>query len=261
MSVVLGKTRCAFLVACAGLASIASAQQVVIGNFEDSTVDGWGTAGGPGNPVLSSVSTGATLGTGALKSVNPQGSFWGPTTGNLIPTFRDALIGATTLQFDLTMIGSEINGGSGSFDGFAQSKEIAVTMFAPDGPDPDTNPDVNIFAQRGNFGALTEVHSLAPHNVGEWNGVDGTRTLIWNLQVVTATDPADGLTKPIGQILANHPEVVDAKIAIVEQFGGGTATVGDGAFFFDRVILNVPEPTTLALAVLAAPAILRRRRV
>lgn len=252
MSVVLGKTRCAFLVACAGLASIASAQQVVIGNFEDATVDGWGTAGGPGNPVLSSVTTGATLGSGALKSVNPQGSFWGPTTGNLIPTHRDALINATSLQFDLTMIGSEINGGSGNFDGFAQSKELAVTLFSPNG--------LNIFAQRGNFGALTEIHNLAPHNVGEWNGVDGTRTLVWNLLAVTATDPADGLTKPVGQILANHPDIVDAKIAIVEQFGGGTATVGDGAFFFDRVILNVPEPTTLALAALAAPAMLRRRR-
>jgi hypothetical protein len=211
--------------------------------------------------VLSQSDIGVTLGSSSMRSVNPQGSFWGPTTGNLVTNNRADLIAAQSLSFDMTLIGVELNGGSGNFDGFAQSKEIAVTLFAPDGPDPDPNPDLNIFAQRSNFGALTETHNLAPHNPGEWNGVDGTRTLTWNLLVVTATDPADGLTKPVGQILANHPEIVEAKIAIVEQLGNATAPVGPGSFFFDNVRLNIPEPATgITLAGLLIPTIAMRRR-
>ena len=247
-----GRVAALLCAAVVGLASVAVGQNVVIGDFEDPGLDAWGTAGGPGSPVLSQSTIGATLGSSSLRSANPQGAFWGPTTGNLVTSFRNELAAAQQLRFDLTMIGTEINGGSGSFDGFAQSKELAVTLFAPSG--------LNIFAQRNSFGALTEISGLPAHNVGEWNGVDGTRTLIWNLRLVTAVDPADGLTKPVGDILANHPEITEAKIAIVQQFGGGTAPVGPGSFFFDNVVLVVPEPTSLALAAISLPALLIRRR-
>jgi hypothetical protein len=54
---------------------------------------------------------------------------------------------------------------------------------------------------------------------------------------------------------------VDAKIAFVEQTGGGTATVGPALFYFDDVQLNsVPEPTMAALVLLGGGLIPIARR-
>lgn len=224
---------------------------VLIAGFEDASLDGWGSVGGPGSPTYSQSNIGVTQGSFSLKSTNPQNGFWGPSSGNLIPVNRDNFINATSLSFDITMIGSEINGGSGSFDGFAQANEISISLFSA------VAPGVNIFAQRGAFGALTDSSGLN----GQWSGVDGTRTHTWNLLAVTAVDPTDGLTKPVGQIAANHPELELIRINLVEQFGNGTATVGPGSFFYDNVRLNViPEPASLALVGLLLPALALRRR-
>lgn len=243
-----------------GLASMSNAAlPAVIGNFETPALDAWGTDGGPGNPVLSQSATGATLGTSSLKAVNPQGSFWGPATGNLIATNRQDLQDAQRLAVDITMIGTEINGGSGSFDGFAQSNEMVITLFGAGlGP---AGSDLNLFIQK-QFGGLAGAGvSDSKNHAAQWAGDDGTRTLVWDLTKFTANDPNTGTTKSVSQFLAAYPGLQDSKIAFVEQFGNGTQTVGPGAFYFDNVVLSaVPEPTSLALLALGAPMLVIRRR-
>jgi hypothetical protein len=246
-------------VAMLGIASPAVAQ-----------LDGWGSDGGPGSPTYGNSTTGATLGVQSLMTTNPQGSFWGPSTPNLVtnPTFRTALINAKYIQYDLTLINQQLNGGS-QFSGFAQNNEMAVQLFSSAG---GTFPaQYSQFVQR-NFAAAAATDTSGQN--GTWSGVDGTRTLKWDLTTFTTQD-TDGSTKTIGQILAAHPDMQDAKIDFVEQLGGGSAP---GNFFWDRVQLldtgnnvlatignfePVPEPGSMALAALAVPPLVvayRRRR-
>jgi hypothetical protein len=91
------------------------------------------------------------------------------------------------------------------------------------------------------------------------------------------TDPVDGQTKNLAQMMVAHPDIQDVKFSFVQQTGGGSP-VGPGSFFYDNVrLLNgsgsslsiignfepVPEPGSLILTALAVPAIIgtiRRRR-
>jgi PEP-CTERM motif len=242
-------------------------------------VDGWGTNGGPGTPPTTYTSQsafGVTLGTNALQATTPQGSFWGPSTGNLVAAgpqnAYSALANATQISFDLTLLSAQINGGSGAFNGFAQSNELAIQLFSAAGGTFPTQ--LNIFEQQ-NFTNAGISDSLG-QNAG-WNGVDGTRTIKFDLTKFTGTD-TDGATKTIGAILLAHPDMQSAQIDFVEQAGNGTTTVGPANFFFDNVRLldsggntlaiignfePVPEPSSIALAALAIPALVgavRRRR-
>lgn len=235
------------------------------------SLDGWGSDGGPGTPVYGNSNTvGVTQGSWSLQTTNPQGSFWGPSTPNFAgtPTLA-ALANATYIQYDLTLINQQLNGGS-QFSGFAQNNEMAVQLFANAGGSFPSQ--YSQFVQR-NFAAANATDSLGQS--GTWSGVDGTRTLRWDLTTFTAPDPVTGTTETIGQILQAHPDMGDVKIDFVQQLGGGTAP---GNFYWDNVQLldasgtplatigsfeGVPEPGTLALAALAVPpviAAIRRRR-
>ena len=248
-----------------GVASSSSAQ-----------VDGWGTDGGPGTPPTTYTSQsafGVTLGTNALQATTNQGGFWGPSTGNLVAAGSQnvyaALRDAKTISFDLTLIGTQINGGS-AFSGFAQGNELAVQLFSnPGGTFPST---LNVFSQK-NFPAANGTDSKG--HAAQWSGDDGTRTITYDLTTFTGTD-TDGMTKTIGAILGAHPDMQDAKIDFTEQIGGGTSTTGN--FFYDNVRLldsagntlatignfePVPEPSSFALAalvVLPLVGAVRRRR-
>lgn len=242
----------AFALVGASLGLVATSHAVLIGDFEDSTLDGWGSDGGPGSPTLSQSTTGVTHGGSSLKSVIAQNSFWGPATGNLITLHRSDLQNATTLSFDLTLNGADLNGGSGSYNGFAQSNEMAITLFSP-----SSGSNLSLFIQK-NWTAAGVSDSLN-QNAG-WNGVDGTRKLTWDLTKFTAVDPTDSQTKTVAQLLAAHSDISDAKIAFVEQFNG-TSAIGPGAMYFDNVSLNpVPEPASMAVLGLGALGLLRRRR-
>lgn len=240
-------------------------------------MDGWGTDGGPANPppvYVSQTAFGVTLDTHALQSINQQGGFWGPSTGNLISQgFLSALQNGTRLTFDLTLLSQQINGGSGNFSGFAQANELAFQVFAPAGT-PSLPNGINLFVQR-NFSTGGGTDTSGQN--ATWSGVDGTRTITFDLSLFTAVDPSDNQTKSIAAILAAHPDIPSAKLDFTQQMGGGSP-VGPGSFFYDNVrILNgsgtslalignfepIPEPTSLILASMAVPGVvmaIRRRR-
>jgi hypothetical protein len=236
-----------------------AALPAVIGNFEDQTLDGWGSVPGPGSPVYSqSTTTGVTLGSGALRATNPQNSFWGPNTGNLVLTNRQDLQDAQRLAFDLTLIGTELSGDGTPFSGFAQSNELAITLFSPnEGPG---GGNLNLFIQKS-FGGLAGAGvSDSLNQAAGWNGVDGTRRLTWDLTKFTANDPNTGTPKSVSQFLATYPGIVEAKIAFVAQAGGGSGTTTN--FYFDNVVLSaIPEPTSLGLlGATGLMLVVRRRR-
>jgi hypothetical protein len=179
-----------------------------------------------------------------------QGGFWGPRSRNLVlnPADRAALIANHTLEYDLTLSGVALSGGNSGYSGFAQSNELAVTMFGDGGA-------FNLFIQRS-FAAGGATDSSGQS--ATWSGVDGTRHITWNLDNFTATDPILGGTKTVSQLIADHPELDEVTIWNVAQTGGD-ASAGNADFFFDSVALT-PEPATLGLAALALPMALRRRR-
>jgi hypothetical protein len=246
----------------------------VVGVSPAQSLDGWGSDGGPGSPIYANSNTvGVTTGLWSLQTTNPQGSFWGPSTPNLVTNDFNALKNATKISFDLTLNNNQLNGGS-PFSGFAQANELAVQLYSNPG---GTAPlGINSFIQR-NFATGNGTDTSGQN--ATWSGVDGVRTITFDLTTFTytnqnnASDPENG--DSLFQILTNHPDLQDAKIDFVEQLGGGSAP---GNFFYDNVRLldgtgntlavlgdfeGVPEPSTLALVGLAVPAIIaaaRRRR-
>jgi hypothetical protein len=256
--------------------AIAGCVVLLAASFAQAQTDGWGLDGGPGSPTYGNSTTiGVTLGTQSLKATTAQGGFWGPSTPNLLNATHalggshlSDLQSATTLEFDLTLINAELNGGTPGFAGFAQSNELSLSVFDSGG---GTLPaaGVNQFIQK-NFVAGGATDSL--NQSGGWNGVDGTRHITWDLTKFTLTDPSDSVVKTVAAFLTAHPDTDAVGINFVEQMGSGLAP---GSMYWDNVRLTgggrnglignfepVPEPTTLALAVIALPAafVFARRR-
>lgn len=238
----------------------------LIGDFEDSTLDGWGTDGGAGSPMLSQSSAfGVTSGSSSLLSQNPHGSFWGPSTGNLAAEgFTSALEQATAIQWDETMIGTEIGGGA-PFSGFFQSNEMYLQIYANVMAGSSLPAGVfNKFIQEN----WTQAGLMdTSGNNAQWSGSDGTRTISYDLTKFTVKDPSDNVTKTAGAFLAAHPDVTfDVKLGPTQQDGLGTAdTGGDGTshVYFDNVQLITPAPEPASLALLSGGAtvlLIRRRR-
>jgi hypothetical protein len=232
---------------------------VVIGDFENGSLDGWQPAPGQsGNPMLSPVPGSTTtppsntLGNDVLQVNVGSGGFWGPISVNLVstPQLRDAFIHATSISYDLTILGNQLNGGAAAgFNGFAQSNEMAI------------NANVaNTFSQRQFNTASGDTDSLG--HTAQWSGADGTRTLSYDLSHFTIADPTSGNTETYQQFVAAHPELTDVRYWFVTQFGGGNAAA-TGNFYLDNVRLtgvNVPEPASMSLLALSACGLLLGRR-
>jgi len=233
-----------------GSAAIGSAQ-TVIGNFETAALDGWGTDGGAGSPTLSQGTTGVTLGSFSLDSVNAQSAYWGPTTGNLVGDMA-AFANSTKLSYDLTLNAQNINGGA--FSGYAQDNALSIQIYSPTA---NAGGVLNLWIQ-ANWSA-NDTDSSGQN--ATWGGVDGTRHLTWNLADFTATDPNTNSTKTVAQFLQTYgSQITDLKIDFVQQVGGGTQA--SDTFFFDNVVLNgsaAPEPVSCTLLGLGALALIRRR--
>lgn len=170
---------------------------------------------------------GATQGGGSLRVSVPQGQnqFWGVRSGNVVDALK---AGATKLTYDLTLIGQELNGGSfsgedNSFNGFAQSNELAVVIAAPGG-----------FIQR-NFSAGGATDSL--NQDAAWNGLDGARTISWDLTRFTSNGMslADFIT-------ANN--ATEARFWFTTQGADSNGNQGPMRFYFDNVVLTAPTGDT-----------------
>jgi hypothetical protein len=109
---------------------------------------------------------------------------------------------------------------------------------------------LNLFLQQNAGAALI---SDSSGQAGGWNGVNGTRTMTWNLNAFTTTDPngffPGTLTAAqIAQDYASIGKLSDIKVNFVQQEGTSSVDVGPGVFYWDNVRLNgVPEPTTIAM--------------
>jgi len=231
--------------------------EVVIGDFENGSLDGWQPAPGQtDNATLSSVLGSTTTppsntrGDSVLKVTVNSGGFWGPISGNLVstPDLRNAFIHATSISYDLTLIGSELSG-SATFNGFAQSNEMTI------------NSNVNgTFSQHPFTASAGDTDSLGLG--AQWGGMDDTRTLTYNLANFTVTDPTTKAMESYQQYVASHPELTDVRFWFVTQFGNGNAA-STGNFYFDNVVLNgvsIPEPAPIGVLGLSASLLLLRRR-
>ena len=193
-------------------------------------LDGFEDVSNPPDTVLSlATAHGVTSPGGALRVDVPQGqnAFWGFRSPNVVTALQ---AGATTLTYDMTLIGQELNGGSfgeppsedNSFNGYAQSNELAVVIAAPTGG----------FIQR-NFmtGGATD-SLMGPERAGQWGGQDGTRTITWDLTQFTATDGsslADFIT-------ANN--ATEARFWFPTQGGDSNGNQGPMRFYFDNFFLS-----------------------
>ena len=236
----IGRVRVkAFVSAAAAAAALGMA-----GASHAAGLDGWSDApdGGALEPdtVLTPVTdVGVTNGSGALRVEVPNGVgvFWGPMTGNVGAALA---AGATTLSFDLTLINVELNGGSfgggedNSFNGYAQSNELAVVVA--------TNAPGNFIQRNFTSGNATDTSGQA----GQWRGVDGARTITWDLTTFTA-----GGMSVADYMAANN--ATDAYIWFPTQAQDSNGHVGPARFYFDNVKLLGPGQTETLIGDFETP--------
>jgi hypothetical protein len=265
-----------------GMAGVSAHADTVIGNFEDSTLDGWGSDGGPGSaqvppPSYSQSTTGVTLGSNSVAVSQPAGSnnFWGPSTGNLVSEgYLTALETASRLNYDMTMYGSDIFTEDNT-PSFAQGNELGIEISWSSGGGLTTNGST--FLQQNvasNHGNATDSLMATQSSAGQYNGVDGTRTLSWDLSKFSLTVTGFG-THNFRQFLTMFAtQIGDVKFDLVQQVGDDSSdshnygTDSDGnpilsappdTFFYDNVRL-VPEPVSIGGLALMSLLGLRRRK-
>ena len=255
------------------------ARATAIGDFENISLDssfpldGWGSDGGEGSqnfppaltPTLYAQSIiGATLHSHSLQATQGSDEFWGPSTGNLATEgFLGAFSSASKLSYDLTMISADMFTGDNSASGnFAQSPEIAIEMKWNAGGTLASSGDVGSIKDKLTGGATDSLMPNAPI-VGEWNGVDGTRTITWDLTKFKLTDPSTNTSVTYAQFIAAHPaQISDLRIDFSVQIGDVSVN-GDqapGSMFFDNVQLLVPEPASIGLLGFWSVLCQRRRK-
>jgi hypothetical protein len=190
---------------------------VVIGDFENGSTDGWIS---PQESIASVMGKGNTLGNSSL-GVTLLGGFWGMQSPNLV-AHRSDFLQATFLSMDMTFIQADLQGGQ-----YAQTKEVAL------------HDSSGAFVQRqiatGAAGALDTDSLMPAATAGQWQGQDGTRTLKFNLNTFAAPSQATMGETTYKQYLANHPEITSFDIWVSCQSDSLAAT-----YYFDNIKLLVP---------------------
>jgi hypothetical protein len=158
---------------------------------EGGSVDGWTS---PQESVASVAGKGNTLG-GSSAGVTILGGFWGLQTVNLNPN-RDSFLKAKFLSFDLTFIQADLSGA-----GYAQTKEFAL------------HDSSGSFVQRqiatGAAGAKDSDSLMPAATAGQWQGMDGTRTIKIDLNSFAAPSPQATMGETsYKQYLKNHTELL-----------------------------------------------------
>jgi hypothetical protein len=257
-----------------GLAGVTAHADTVIGNFEDSTLDQWGTDGGPAAaqtppPTYTQSTTGVTLGSHSVAVTDTPGNFWGPSTGNLVSQgFISALQTATRFSYDMTMFGSDIFTEDNA-PSFAQGNELGLEISWSSGGALTTNGSTFLqktaVAAQGN---ATDSLMATQSSVTEWNGVDGTRTISWDLSHFNLTVTGFGTGNFKTFITTFASQINDLKFDLVQQVGDSSSDTSPGGtgslpppdtFFYDNVRL-VPEPVSIGGLALMGLLGLRRRK-
>ena len=162
----------------------------------------------------------------------PEGPYyWGARSPNVVAPLA---AGAESLSFDMTLLGHELNGGSfgvpwpepgdNSFDGFAQSRALAVQLPGPNG-----------WVQR-DFSDETATDSMTTG--AQWSGRDGTRSITWDLTKFTS-----GGMSIAEYIAANN--ATDVRIWLVAQGWDNNGNQGPMRFYFDNIVLHGPAGDTV----------------
>ena len=165
-----------------------------------------------------------TLGASSV-GVQPLGQFWGLISPNL-SSHRDDFLKAPSLSLDLTFIRDDLTDPSS----YAQTKFFAL------------HDSSGSFVQReigvGTAGAKDSDSKQPLATAGQWQGVDGTRTLKVDLNSFAASDCATMGETSYKQYLMNHPEIASFDIWISFQAGPLLAT-----YYADNIKLVIPGGT------------------
>ena len=201
------------------------------GTHDPTFLDGWeDITTNPPDTVLSvSTTFGVSQGKGALRVDvdNGVGAYWGIRSPNIVDLLA---AGVTEFGYDLTLDNKELNGGAyggngdDSFNGYAQNNELAVQISTP----------TNGFIQR-DFGTAHGTDSLNTN--ATWSGVNGTRTITWDLTTFTS----EGMS--ISDFIAtHHPN--DAHFWLVTQGADTNGHVGPMRFYFDNMYVKFTDGST-----------------
>ncbi|HMB95352.1 MAG TPA: PEP-CTERM sorting domain-containing protein [Tepidisphaeraceae bacterium] len=266
------------LVVCLSVVARYAQADVVLGDFETTALDAWGTDGGDASfdhnvPFYAQSTTGVTLNSHSLavtQNVNPAGlndHFDGPATGNLVTQVGlNNLTNAVQLSYDETFLSTELfqtkdPNDPNSPPTFAESRNLIWSIFGSGGSLGTST--INLRGQHNPpQGQMTDSANTG-NNRGTWGGVDHTSHVTWDLTTFTMTDPTDNTIKTFTQLMANHPDVNwNTIFQIPIQSGCSTNNDNDAfsTFFFDNVAITVPEPASIGLLALSSFAIIRRRR-
>jgi len=231
-----------------GIASYAFADVINHDDYEDITMSSFETAapGGMDGWVMNGTNTstpgvyttGVTDGFKSLK-LDTVNSWWNEVMYidmGAIEGGKDVVLGNNTLSIDFAWLASD-NTGPGQ--GWNQNPLIKLLV------NPDLGWDGNWWAS-GDLGIDTGYYD---YGVGQYQGVDGSATLSWNYQDISA-----------GHINSNSTSYKFI-LEIVKVTADVSALYLDNVRFSGDAYSEItPEPATMALLGLGSLALLRRKK-